>query len=127
MDAEKGKCKRCGGSLPPRRDTRGRRAIYCSGACRAAAHREKSLIQEVPEALPIFSTEELIDLMERELAGLTEMVENGAVVPANMQKIVFEARRLTSTIDAVTSNPPAFLAPKIPFMRRRDKKKKRKK
>nr|CAH64540.1 hypothetical protein [Corynebacterium glutamicum] len=35
-------CAYCGGLIPPRPDPRGRRAKYCSDACRAAASRERA-------------------------------------------------------------------------------------
>lgn len=39
--SEQGLCERCGAPIPPRTDPRGRRARYCSDACRAAASRER--------------------------------------------------------------------------------------
>lgn len=38
---EREKCARCGGPIPPRTDPRGRKARYCSDACRAAASRAR--------------------------------------------------------------------------------------
>ena len=38
---EQGLCERCGAPIPPRTDPRGRKARYCSDACRAAASRER--------------------------------------------------------------------------------------
>lgn len=34
-------CERCGDPIPPRTDPRGRKARFCSDACRAAASRER--------------------------------------------------------------------------------------
>lgn len=39
--SEQGLCERCGEPIPPRPDPRGRRARYCSDACRAAASRAR--------------------------------------------------------------------------------------
>ena len=46
-------CAHCGGDIPPRTDPRGRKARYCSSACRAAASRARRTQQhhaEVAEA-----------------------------------------------------------------------------
>lgn len=45
-DHSGGWCARCGGLIPVRSDPRGRRARFCSGACRTAAHREKLARQQ---------------------------------------------------------------------------------
>lgn len=37
----RGRCAVCGGKLPARGDTRGRKAVYCSSACRSVAHRKR--------------------------------------------------------------------------------------
>ena len=38
---ERDECENCGGPIPPRTDPRGRKARYCSDACRAAASRKR--------------------------------------------------------------------------------------
>lgn len=39
--SEQGLCERCGEPIPPRPDPRGRKARYCSDACRTAASRAR--------------------------------------------------------------------------------------
>lgn len=41
MNSRQGRCQRCGKPIPARLDPRGRPAQWCSGACRAAASRER--------------------------------------------------------------------------------------
>ncbi|MCT1428967.1 hypothetical protein M3G12_10730, partial [Corynebacterium sp. p3-SID1241] len=41
MATQKEVCERCGKPIPQRLDPRGRQARFCSGACRAAASRER--------------------------------------------------------------------------------------
>lgn len=42
-------CAHCGGKIPPRGDPRGRKARYCSDACRAAASRERRRARHAEE------------------------------------------------------------------------------
>lgn len=42
-------CAHCGGKIPPRSDPRGRKARYCSDACRAAASRERRRARHAEE------------------------------------------------------------------------------
>lgn len=48
---EQGPCAHCGGAIPARADPRGRRARYCSGACRAAASRARAATQAAVQSL----------------------------------------------------------------------------
>lgn len=41
METDRTDCEYCGKSIPPRPDPRGRKARYCSDACRAAASRKR--------------------------------------------------------------------------------------
>ena len=49
MTTQKEVCERCGKPIPQRTDPRGRQARFCSGACRAAASRERRRRQHQEE------------------------------------------------------------------------------
>ena len=49
MITQKEVCERCGKPIPQRTDPRGRQARFCSGACRAAASRERRRRQHQEE------------------------------------------------------------------------------
>src|SRR5699024_2096952 len=49
--SDQGRCAHCGGAIPPRTDSRGRRARYCCGACRAAASRARAAAQAAAQPL----------------------------------------------------------------------------
>lgn len=44
-------CAHCGGPIPPRTDPRGRKARYCSDACRAAASRARRELRHRQELI----------------------------------------------------------------------------
>lgn len=54
-------CERCGKKIPPRLDPRGRKARFCSDACRAAANRKRRA-DEHQAALEEARVQSMIDL-----------------------------------------------------------------
>lgn len=89
-------CAQCGGKIPPRPDPRGRRAKYCSDACRAAASRERARqrhAQEVEAArlqaeLDLKTPQETLAEVVQELEATTRIIQERGEVPASLRPIV---------------------------------------
>ncbi|WP_347307496.1 hypothetical protein [Corynebacterium sp. SA-MJD20WY100] len=99
------KCAWCGGDLRPRIDPRGRKARYCSGACRAAAARERARKAHQDEleraqsqtSIALLDPAEILDTVVRELDATTRLIRDRAEVPADCVEIVEAARRLVAS------------------------------
>lgn len=98
-------CQQCHSRVPPRPDPRGRRAKYCSDACRAAASRERARqrhVQELaaaqPQAVLDFRTpDEVLDEVVQELKAVVRIVQDRGEVPASLRPVVEAAQRLVQT------------------------------
>lgn len=95
-------CAQCGGKIPPRPDPRGRRAKYCSDACRAAASRERARqrhAQEVEAArlqatLDLKTPQETLAEIVQELEATTRIIRDRGDVPASLRPLVNAASAL---------------------------------
>ena len=97
-------CAQCGGKIPPRPDPRGRRAKYCSDACRAAASRERARqrhAQEVEAArlqatLDLRTPQETLAEIVQELEATTRIIRDRGDVPASLRPLVNAASALAN-------------------------------
>lgn len=97
-------CAQCGGEIPPRPDPRGRRAKYCSDACRAAASRERARqrhAQEVEAArlqatLDLRTPQETLAEIVQELEATTRIIRDRGDVPASLRPLVNAASALAN-------------------------------
>lgn len=97
-------CAQCGGEIPPRPDPRGRRAKYCSDACRAAASRERARqrhAQEVEAArlqatLDLKTPQETLAEIVQELEATTRIIRDRGDVPASLRPLVNAASALVN-------------------------------
>lgn len=105
-------CVRCSGRLPFRLDPRGRSALYCSGACRAAASRERAeaasqrALQEAHEAAARLPA---IEDVERYIDALTGRIERGEMVDGdsrNYARVVVAARRAVDAQSRARGDEP---------------------
>lgn len=101
-----GMCQRCGYPIPPRPDPRGRRAKYCSDACRAAASRERARQRHAEElaaaqsqaVLDFRTPDEALDEVVQELEAVARIVQDRGEVPASLRPVVNAARVLATTV-----------------------------
>lgn len=102
-------CAQCGGKIPPRPDPRGRRAKYCSDACRAAASRERARqrhAQEVEAArlqaeLDLKTPQETLAEVVQELQATTRIIRDRGDVPASLRPLVNAASELVNAAQPV--------------------------
>lgn len=110
-------CAYCGGLIPPRPDPRGRRAKYCSDACRAAASRERANKRHAEEleaarsqmALEVRPPSEILSMVVTELDAATRIIRDRGAVPAGMTDIVDAAFRVAVAAQDVSAPPPPAL------------------
>ena len=108
-------CAYCGGLIPPRPDPRGRRAKYCSDACRAAASRERANKRHAEEleaarsqmALEVRPPGEILSMVVTELDAAARIIRDRGAVPAGMTDIVDAAFRVAVAAQDVSA-PPAM-------------------
>lgn len=104
-------CAQCGGEIPPRPDPRGRRAKYCSDACRAAASRERARqrhAQEVEAArlqatLDLKTPQETLAEIVQELEATTRIIRDRGDVPASLRPLVNAASALVNAAQQGTA------------------------
>lgn len=104
-------CQRCGSPIPPRPDPRGRRAKYCSDACRAAASRERARqrhAQEVEAAriqaeLDLKTPQETLTEVVQELQATTRIIRDRGEVPASLRPLVDAASDLVNAAQQGTA------------------------
>ena len=97
-------CAQCGGKIPPRPDPRGRRAKYCSDACRAAASRERARqrhAQEIEAArlqaeLDLKTPQETLAEVVQELEATTRIIRDRGDVPTSLRPLVNAASALVN-------------------------------
>lgn len=97
-------CAQCGGEIPPRPDPRGRRAKYCSDACRAAASRERARQRHAQEveaarlqaALDLKTPQETLAEIVQELEATTRIIRDRGEVPASLRPLVNAAFALVN-------------------------------
>lgn len=97
-------CAYCGGLIPPRPDPRGRRAKYCSDACRAAASRERARQRHAQEveaarlqaALDLKTPQETLAEIVQELQATTRIIRDRGDVPASLRPLVNVASALVN-------------------------------
>ena len=107
-------CAYCGGLIPPRPDPRGRRAKYCSDACRAAASRERVAKRHAEEleaarsqmALEVRPPSEILAMVVTELDAAARIIRDRGAVPAGMTNIVNAAFRVAVAAQDVSAPPP---------------------
>ena len=117
----RGRCAVCGGKLPARGDTRGRKAVYCSSACRSSAHR-KRVADEHARALEEARSQLVLDVRDpterlieaTEVVGeVTHFVASGARLSPVEVRVVDAARTLVEAVEGCDGersgrkNPPA--------------------
>lgn len=103
------KCVWCGGKIPPRIDPRGRKARYCSGACRAAAARERARTahqdelkraqEHVQDSFVLGSPSEILATVVTEIDATTRLIRDRGDVPASCVEMVNAARALVAAAE----------------------------
>ena len=109
-------CAYCGGLIPPRPDPRGRRAKYCSDACRAAASRERANKRHAPEveaarlqaALDLKTPQETLAEVVQELEATTRIIRDRGDVPASLRPLVNAASALVNAAHQGTAPASSF-------------------
>lgn len=104
-------CAQCGGKIPPRPDPRGRRAKYCSDACRAAASRERARqrhAQEIEAArlqaeLDLKTPQETLAEVVQELEATTRIIRDRGDVPTSLRPLVNAASALVNAAQQGTA------------------------
>lgn len=115
-----GVCAHCGEPIPPRTDPRGRKARYCSDACRAAAGRKRreekhraELIEAREQTALALKTadEEAADAARvlREIAALAR-AGRGRPIAEKHADLLAAARAFCATADAQTAHSGASQA-----------------
>lgn len=107
-------CAYCGGLIPPRPDPRGRRAKYCSDACRAAASRERARQRHAQEveaarlqaALDLKTPQETLAEIVQELQATTRIIRDRGDVPASLRPLVNVASELVNAAQQTTVPVP---------------------
>lgn len=106
--SDAGVCAWCGGPIPPRPDPRGQRAKYCSGACRAAASRQRAQERHaaeleaaraqgtLPVDVPAPSPEQRLDDAAETLEAVSVAVDRGAL-PAQLPRLLLAAQALVDS------------------------------
>lgn len=97
-----GICAQCGDPIPPRPDPRGRRAKYCSDACRAAASRQRAQQRHAAEleaarsqmAIELRQPSEIISEVIQELNAAARIIEDRGQVPSSLKPMLEAARRM---------------------------------
>lgn len=104
MSEDQGECAQCGAPIPARLDPRGRRAVYCSPACRSAASRERAAARhaaELDEACAAAAGPVPASVEDRFLRVAHELIEEMLDAPADrlgsqkMRDVVAAARVIT--------------------------------
>ncbi|CCE54955.1 putative uncharacterized protein [Corynebacterium casei UCMA 3821] len=106
------KCAWCGNEIPPRIDPRGRKARYCSGACRAAAARERTRnahqdelkrAQEcAQDSFVLGNPSEILATVVTEIDATTRLIRDRGDVPASCEEMVNAARALVAAAEQQT-------------------------
>lgn len=110
-------CAYCGGLIPPRPDPRGRRAKYCSDACRAAASRERTNKRHADEletarsqmSLAVLPPAQMSSMIVTELEAVERIIRDRGEVPEAMTAIVNAAFRVAVAAQDATPPPPPAL------------------
>lgn len=113
--SDQGTCAQCDGLIPPRPDPRGRRAKYCSDACRAAASRQRAQQRHAAEleaarsqmVLPVESLEERQGAAVATLRDTAEAFLVGQPVTDSTVRLVEMARRLVDLAEPPKPPEPA--------------------
>lgn len=100
-------CAQCGGPIPPRPDPRGRRAKYCSDACRAAASRQRAQQRHAAEleaarsqmAIELRQPDEIISEVVQELNAAARIIEDRGQVPTTMEPVLAAAQRVVKAAE----------------------------
>lgn len=95
-------CEWCGKSLPPRTDPRGRRARYCSAACRSAAYRNRQERKHQAEletarlqtSIDLRSPDEIVSEVVQEIRAAARSVRDRGEVPGTVHPILEAAQEL---------------------------------
>ena len=107
-------CQQCGYSIPPRPDPRGRRAKYCSDACRAAASRERARQRHAEElaaaqaqaTLDFRTPDDMLAEVVQELEAVARIVQDRGEVPASLRPVVDAAQALVAAVTQAETPPP---------------------
>lgn len=115
--SEQGLCERCGAPIPPRPDPRGRRARYCSDACRAAAsrarreQRHRDEVTQAREQLALRLPHEQAADAAKLVREMTRDLRSGREFPVTPQhqELIAAIKDFADLMDAHTAatQPPA--------------------
>ena len=115
--SEQGICERCGAPIPPRTDPRGRKARYCSDACRTAASRERreqrhrDEVAQAREQLALRLPDEQAADAAKLVREMTRDLRSGRDFPVTPQhqELVAAIKDFADLMDARTAatQPPA--------------------
>lgn len=103
------KCAWCGGKIPSRIDARGRKARYCSGACRAAAARERARTahqdelkraqERAQDTFVLGNPSEILATVVTEIDATTCLIRDRGDVPDDCVEMVNAARALVTAAE----------------------------
>lgn len=133
--SEQGLCERCGAPIPPRPDPRGRRARYCSDACRAAAsrarreQRHRDEVTQAREQLTLRLPHEQAADAAKLVRTMTRDLRSGRDFPVTPQHqdLIAAIKDFADLMDAHTAATAPASAPLSRQQRRAQQRRKRKK
>lgn len=133
--SEQGLCERCGAPIPPRTDPRGRKARYCSDACRAAASRERreqrhrDEVTQAREQLALRLPHEQAADAAKLVREMTRDFHSGREFPVTPQhqELIAAISDFADLMDARTATTAPARAPLSRQQRRAQQRKKRRK
>ena len=133
--SEQGLCEYCGAPIPPRTDPRGRRARYCSDACRAAAsrarreQRHRDEVAQAREQLALRLPDEQAADAAKLVREMTRDLRSGRDFPVTPQhqELVAAIKDFADLMDAHTAATAPTYAPLSRQQRRAQQRKKRRK
>jgi hypothetical protein len=102
-------CAWCGRKIPPKIDPRGRKARYCSGACRAAAARERARTahqaelkraqERAQDSFVLGNPSEILATVVTEIDATTRLIRDRGEVPGSCTEMVNAARALVAAAE----------------------------
>ena len=133
--SEQGLCEHCGAPIPPRTDPRGRKARYCSDACRTAAsrvrreQRHRDEVAQAREQLTLRLPDEQAADAAKLVREMTRDLRSGREFPATPQhqELIAAIKDFAALMDARTATTAPAYAPLSRQQRRAQQRKKRRK
>lgn len=122
-------CAYCGGLIPPRPDPRGRRAKYCSDACRAAASRERANKRHAEEleaahqqaTLDMRTPEQMLADLRTELLIIEKIIRDRGEIPEAAAPVIAAAQAVATAAQSVTMSVQDVTAPPSPALNRQQR------